>query len=55
MGSPEVPGSCPRRFELVRDALADQLGSAEELGASIFVNSGREPVVDIRGTVRACR
>jgi CubicO group peptidase (beta-lactamase class C family) len=45
----EVHGSCEARFEPVRDALAEQLDSDEELGASIFVNLDGRPVVDIWG------
>jgi CubicO group peptidase (beta-lactamase class C family) len=43
-----VTGTCDKRFELVRDTLAQQL-ELEELGASICVDVGGSVVVDIWG------
>ena len=48
----EVAGTCGERFEPVRAALAAQLASGEELGASIVVNVDGETVVDIWGGFR---
>jgi CubicO group peptidase (beta-lactamase class C family) len=45
----EVSGWFDPRFEAVRDALADQLRSANELGASIAVDIEGRTVVDIWG------
>jgi CubicO group peptidase (beta-lactamase class C family) len=45
----DVSGSCDKRFEPVRDALARRLESGDELGASITVDIGGETVVDIWG------
>ena len=45
----DVRGHFDPRFEPVRDALAEQLGSREELGASIVVNVDGTDVVDIWG------
>jgi CubicO group peptidase (beta-lactamase class C family) len=45
----DVSGSCDARFQPVRDSLADQLASDEELGASIVVDVDGETVVDIWG------
>lgn len=42
-----VQGHCDVRFDAVADALADEVGRGEELGASIAVNLGGELVVDI--------
>jgi CubicO group peptidase (beta-lactamase class C family) len=44
-----VAGHCDTRFEPVRDALASQLQSGEELGASIVVDIDGERVIDIWG------
>jgi CubicO group peptidase (beta-lactamase class C family) len=45
----EVSGSCDPRFQPVRDALAEQLASGNELGASIAVDVDGQTVVDIWG------
>lgn len=45
----KVEGSCDRRFEPVREALEVQLEQGEELGASIAVDIGGSPVVDLWG------
>jgi CubicO group peptidase (beta-lactamase class C family) len=45
----DVSGSCDARFEPVRDALAEQLDSGEEVGASIAVDIDGDTVVDIWG------
>jgi CubicO group peptidase (beta-lactamase class C family) len=45
----EVRGTCDSRFTEVRDALAGQLDSGEELGASIYVDLDGAAVVDIWG------
>ena len=47
-----VEGTCAERYEPVRAALAAQLASGEELGASIVVNIDGETVVDIWGGFR---
>jgi CubicO group peptidase (beta-lactamase class C family) len=47
-----VEGTCGERYEPVQAALAAQLASGEELGASIVVNIGGETVVDIWGGFR---
>ncbi len=52
MAEVEVAGTCGERFEPVRAALAAQLASGEELGASIVVNVDGETVVDIWGGFR---
>ena len=52
MAEVEVAGTCGERFEPVRAALAAQLASGEELGASIVVNIDGETVVDIWGGFR---
>ena len=44
-----VHGHCDSRFSQVADALADELGKGEELGASIAVDIDGELVVDIWG------
>jgi CubicO group peptidase (beta-lactamase class C family) len=44
-----VHGHCDARFEKVADALAEELASGEELGASIAVDIDGELVVDIWG------
>ncbi|WP_199506066.1 serine hydrolase [Geodermatophilus sp. TF02-6] len=48
----EVEGTCTSRFERVRDALAENLGTGEELGASVHVDLDSEPVVDLWGGFR---
>jgi len=45
----EVSGMYDSRFEPVRDALAEQLESGNELGASIVVDVDGDTVVDIWG------
>ena len=45
----EVHGTCDSRFEGVRDALAANLESGEELGASVAVDLDGETVVDLWG------
>ncbi|WP_445150363.1 serine hydrolase domain-containing protein [Baekduia sp. Peel2402] len=45
----EVSGHCDTRFAPVRDALAEQLASGEELGASIVVDLDGATVVDVWG------
>jgi len=45
----EVSGTCDARFEPVRDALAAQLDSGSDLGASICVDVDGQAVVDIWG------
>ncbi|WP_248959790.1 serine hydrolase domain-containing protein [Sphaerisporangium perillae] len=45
----DVSGSCDARFEAVKDALAEQLASGNELGASIVVDIDGDTVVDIWG------
>jgi CubicO group peptidase (beta-lactamase class C family) len=45
----EVQGTCDARFAVVREALAEQLGSGNELGASIAVDVDGRTVVDIWG------
>lgn len=52
MAEVEVAGTCAERFEPVQAALAAQLASGEELGASIVVNIDGETVVDIWGGFR---
>jgi CubicO group peptidase (beta-lactamase class C family) len=44
-----VHGHCDSRFSQVADALADEIGKGEELGASIAVDVDGELVVDIWG------
>jgi len=45
----EVHGTCSESFGAVRDALAERLGSGEELGASIAIDVDGETVVDLWG------
>lgn len=45
----EVHGTCADRFSAVRDALAGQLASGGELGASIVIDVGGERLVDLWG------
>lgn len=49
LGPAPTSGRCDARFEPVRDALAEQLGSGNELGASIVVDLDGETVVDLWG------
>ena len=48
----DIHGSCDERFEAVRDALARNLDSGEELGASIVLDLDGEIVVDMWGGFR---
>ena len=45
----DVSGACDARFEPVRDALAGQLDTGDELGACIVVDLDGETVVDVWG------
>jgi CubicO group peptidase (beta-lactamase class C family) len=45
----DVSGHCDARFEPVRDALAEELASGNELGASIVVDVDGSTVVDVWG------
>ncbi|MFG1931732.1 serine hydrolase domain-containing protein [Mycobacterium sp. NPDC048908] len=45
----DVNGHCDSRFAILAEALADELGKGEELGASIAVDVDGESVVDIWG------
>ena len=45
----DVHGTCQGRFEAVRSALARNLDSGEELGASLVVDIDGEIVVDLWG------
>ena len=45
----DLSGSCDARFAPVRDALAEQLASGNELGASIVVDLDGDTVVDLWG------
>jgi CubicO group peptidase (beta-lactamase class C family) len=45
----ELHGSCAPRFERVRDALAANLASGADIGASAAVHLDGEPVVDLWG------
>ncbi|MGH3159851.1 MAG: serine hydrolase domain-containing protein, partial [Streptosporangiaceae bacterium] len=45
----EVSGTCDARFEPVRAALAEQLDSGNDVGASIYVDVDGQAVVDIWG------
>jgi CubicO group peptidase (beta-lactamase class C family) len=44
---PEIFGTCDERFAPVRDALADNFRSHDELGAAVAIALDGEPVVDI--------
>ncbi len=44
-----VHGQCAERFDKVRAALADNIASGEEVGASIAIDIDGDPVVDIWG------
>jgi CubicO group peptidase (beta-lactamase class C family) len=48
----DVHGECEERFAAVRDLLARNLDSGEELGASIVVDIGGDVVVDLWGGFR---
>jgi CubicO group peptidase (beta-lactamase class C family) len=48
----EVSGHCSERFAAVRDALAENLASGEELGASLVINIDGEVVADMWGGFR---
>jgi CubicO group peptidase (beta-lactamase class C family) len=45
----DVQGTCDARFEPVRDVLAEQLGSGNDLGASIAVDVDGQTVADLWG------
>src|SRR5262249_35047559 len=45
----QIEGRCEPRFEAVRDALAQNLDSGEELGASLVVDIDGDLVVDLWG------
>ena len=45
----DVQGACDGRFEAVRDALARNLDTGEELGASLVVDIDGEIAVDLWG------
>ena len=48
----DIHGACDERFEAVRGALAKNLDSGEELGASIVVDIDGDNVVDMWGGFR---
>ncbi len=48
----DIHGTCEERFEAVRDALAKNLDSGDELGASIVVDIDGDNVVDMWGGFR---
>ena len=48
----DIHGTCDERFEAVRGALAKNLDSGEELGASIVVDIDGDNVVDVWGGFR---
>jgi CubicO group peptidase (beta-lactamase class C family) len=48
----EIQGTCAGRFEALREALASNLDSGEELGASIVVDIDGDVVVDMWGGFR---
>jgi Beta-lactamase class C and other penicillin binding proteins len=48
----DIQGTCDERFEAVRSALAKNLDSGEELGASILVDIDGDHVVDVWGGFR---
>jgi CubicO group peptidase (beta-lactamase class C family) len=48
----DIHGTCDERFEAVRGALAKNLDSGEELGASIVVDIDGDKVVDLWGGFR---
>src|SRR6185503_11825568 len=48
----DIHGTCDERFEAVRSALAKNLDSGEELGASIVVDIDGDHVIDVWGGFR---
>jgi CubicO group peptidase (beta-lactamase class C family) len=48
----EIHGECDERFESVRDALARNLDSGEELGASLVLDIGGDILIDVWGGFR---
>jgi hypothetical protein len=48
----DIHGTCDERFEAVRSALAKNLDSGDELGASIVVDIDGDNVVDMWGGFR---
>ena len=48
----EIHGKCDERFESVRDALARNLDSGEELGASLVVDIDGDILIDVWGGFR---
>jgi CubicO group peptidase (beta-lactamase class C family) len=48
----EIHGTCDERFESVRDALARNLDSGEELGASLVLDIDGDIVIDVWGGFR---
>jgi CubicO group peptidase (beta-lactamase class C family) len=48
----ELNGTCDPRFDAVRDALAGNIDSGEELGASLVVDIDGERVIDVWGGFR---
>jgi CubicO group peptidase (beta-lactamase class C family) len=48
----EIHGTCDERFESVRDALARNLDSGEELGASLVLDIDGDVVIDVWGGFR---
>jgi len=52
MTEPRLSGTCSDRFQAVRAALAANLASGEELGASLVVDLEGETVVDLWGGFR---
>src|ERR1700760_4746586 len=48
----DIHGTCDERFEAVRGALAKNLDSGDELGASIVVDIDGDHVVDMWGGFR---
>ncbi len=45
----EIHGTCDERFGAVREVLAGALDAGDDLGASVAVTMGAEPVVDLWG------
>ena len=48
----DINGTCDEKFEAVRDALAKNVDSGEELGASILVDLDGHTAVDLWGGFR---
>jgi len=48
----DIHGTCDERFEAVRSALARNLDSGEELGASLALDIDGDVVVDVWGGFR---